>query len=830
MDVAALGMKIDSSDVVKATTDLDKFAASADRAAGSAGKLSSGGNTAKLATDYARAARAADQAGGAVAKASQMVSAANAHVVTYRNHLQGIVTASGQAAAAQNTMATAVTRTSAATQQADSHIIAYRNNLERQVAASKAAGAASGAAATQVEAVGKASRATSTLVSGLAGILGGLVGVILGSVVSAIVEFVAGLFEADKALEAVTVASDNLGAAQSVLGQMFDLSTGKIKNNTEAIRSNIYMQMKAFEGQQITARQEARKAVDDAGLGGTTALGRFGTRLLGYATRDPTTEARIAAQSGNSQVGKLVKAVAAGMPIDRAGAELDRAKMGDKDYFAAINALNKAYESFTAGQAARQLGGVLDGGGLPAQFLRPESGSRSTRGGRGRGAGGKTDAEKLADLIRNAEAEITVEKNRSKAVELSAEAAAQLEQKTKLLNAASSAGLKITPELTTKLEKLADAYAQAKIDADMAEVVETATDEIRKQRDAIADSARLIGLRGDALARETREIEAQKKLRDSLPKGSIYVGGNLTSGLSDDIEADARDRRIAKMRQDAEDTAYAMDLERAGLELTGQAALEYAYIVEHLNKAKREGIALSATELSAIYDAADAYAAQRYALDQQAQSLANNREIARGFFTDYIDGLRQSGDATKAFADAAVNALNRVIEKLLDRALNGFLDSLFPSSGAKLQAASLSTIAANPSIFAKGGAFGTAERFANGGAFTNQIVNNPTLFKFANGSKFGLMGEAGPEAVMPLTRGPNGKLGVQAHGAGRGEPPSVAVSIQQDFHLTGTVSQKDVESMSRQAAQQGAEAAVNTVRRNFDTYLREWDNDGAVTS
>lgn len=56
--------------------------------------------------------------------------------------------------------------------------------------------------------------------------------------------------------------------------------------------------------------------------------------------------------------------------------------------------------------------------------------------------------------------------------------------------------------------------------------------------------------------------------------------------------------------------------------------------------------------------------------------------------------------------------------------------------------------------------------FANGGMFTNSIVSSPTLFQFANGGALanGLMGEAGPEAVMPLSRGPGGRLGVDASG------------------------------------------------------------------
>lgn len=74
-------------------------------------------------------------------------------------------------------------------------------------------------------------------------------------------------------------------------------------------------------------------------------------------------------------------------------------------------------------------------------------------------------------------------------------------------------------------------------------------------------------------------------------------------------------------------------------------------------------------------------------------------------------------------------------------------------------------------LFADGGAFGGTgqiQAFANGGAFTNSVVSSPTLFKFANGGSFktGVMGEAGPEAILPLKRGADGKLGVIATGAG----------------------------------------------------------------
>ena len=64
--------------------------------------------------------------------------------------------------------------------------------------------------------------------------------------------------------------------------------------------------------------------------------------------------------------------------------------------------------------------------------------------------------------------------------------------------------------------------------------------------------------------------------------------------------------------------------------------------------------------------------------------------------------------------------------------------------------------------FANGAAFsnGSVTAFANGG-----VVSAPTYFPMSGGA--GLMGEAGPEAIMPLTRGANGRLGVEAVGGGR---------------------------------------------------------------
>jgi phage-related minor tail protein len=71
-------------------------------------------------------------------------------------------------------------------------------------------------------------------------------------------------------------------------------------------------------------------------------------------------------------------------------------------------------------------------------------------------------------------------------------------------------------------------------------------------------------------------------------------------------------------------------------------------------------------------------------------------------------------------------------------------------------------------LYAGGGA-GPVQAFASGG-----IIGTPTYFPLRSGGT-GLAGEAGPEAIMPLARGPDGRLGVAASGGGRGS--SIIVNI-----------------------------------------------------
>lgn len=881
MEAAALSLNVDSSKVVQAANDLDRFTKSSDRAAAAAVKVSFGnqagsiaklvasvqsidakmtaliGTVEKLASAERTAAAANDNLAASAAKAGQALAVADAHVIAYTQHL----------AAQAN-----------AQRDANAHVLAYRNNLATISPAMDKAATSAGALqantgniaaqfqdigvtaamgmnpliiglqqGTQLSAVFAQSGGTlrQTLVAAFKQIASAQALATIGLVALVAVVIQLGIAwansgsEADRLAERIAdikTASDGVSDAQSILGKVFDLTTGKMKTQAAAAINLARAQLLLMRA---TAQANISKASKD--LDGASSMG-FGGRLSAWWNNDR------ALIDGSARVDMLTRALKNNQITGADALKgfqmlFDRGEITNEMFLkGSVAAANYGAEIENVKTATQALAD-LESGKLSSQFMDPTKPRK----------GGKSDAEKLADVYAGATGDIAVEKARAlaEANNMGAMEAARLEKQTSLLNSIQQKGIPITDAVRKRVAGLAEDYAKAKIAADISEVINASTLEIDRQREAVADQAKLVGLYGDALARATREMEAQKKLRDALPKGEIVVSSNLTGGLSDDIEAVNRSERMEKLRKDSEDAAYAMDLERKGLGLTGAAAEAYAFTVERLNQAKRDGITLSPEEIAAIEAAGEAYGKTRYAIDQQADAIASARETTKSFFTDLINGVREGANAFTALGNAAVNALNRIIDKLLDKALDGFLNSMFSSmSGGSGGGGLFSSIFGggsgggsnivstgatpkipdftkswefNPVMNALGGVYGSARKFAKGGSFTNSIVNTPTLFRFANGAALGEMGEAGPEAIMPLKRGANGVLGVQASGGGSRKAD---IKIEQNFNMEGVMTPNDVAAMVRQ----GAAQAVQEVKRNLDTYLREWDVDGAVSS
>ncbi len=102
-----------------------------------------------------------------------------------------------------------------------------------------------------------------------------------------------------------------------------------------------------------------------------------------------------------------------------------------------------------------------------------------------------------------------------------------------------------------------------------------------------------------------------------------------------------------------------------------------------------------------------------------------------------------------------------------------------------------------------GSLFGSVFGFAKGGAFANSgggVLNSPLAFPLAGGN-LGVAGEAGPEAILPLTRGANGELGVRSSGGG-------------GMNVTVNIAATDIDSFRRSEGELAATLQRITSRGN----------------
>lgn len=169
-------------------------------------------------------------------------------------------------------------------------------------------------------------------------------------------------------------------------------------------------------------------------------------------------------------------------------------------------------------------------------------------------------------------------------------------------------------------------------------------------------------------------------------------------------------------------------------------------------------------QISSLQNSLDLNSAARTGLQDYVKSIGTTTQQVAGLIKntfsqleDAIVEFTKSGEFNfNKMAQAILDDLTRIIIRasIIQPLAQGLLSyATTPSSSPTLPASN----ADYSNVAAKGAYFdGSISRFASGG-----VVNRPTMFRHS-GNKTGLMGEAGPEAILPLKRGSGGSLGVQA--------------------------------------------------------------------
>ncbi|MBW9332450.1 phage tail tape measure protein [Herbaspirillum sp. RU 5E] len=176
------------------------------------------------------------------------------------------------------------------------------------------------------------------------------------------------------------------------------------------------------------------------------------------------------------------------------------------------------------------------------------------------------------------------------------------------------------------------------------------------------------------------------------------------------------------------------------------------------------------------------------------------------------------------FSDLAKSVLADIARMQARAAISGLFNYLVPlaaslfSPGAGAGAASSAASTASYWDSVVGGGQGLKMNALGGvynspslSSYSGQVVSKPTVFAFAKGA--GLMGEAGPEGIFPLKRGPNGALGVQAFGGGNPISIAVSVEINNDGASKTSVSGGDMSAQGTQLAGMVGEAVKLELQR-----------------
>ncbi len=350
---------------------------------------------------------------------------------------------------------------------------------------------------------------------------------------------------------------------------------------------------------------------------------------------------------------------------------------------------------------------------------------------------------------------------------------------------------KITQDEQSAQAKLVSAAKAAGAgQADVQRAMALNAEKYQRQRQQLAEQY----VPGQAAVRKDQEVGKELK--------ALYDGRLLTER---EYQTASRMQQQETMRQRLKAETDALAAPRMNIagdvdpaarlnnQLVQQQAQYQAYYQQGiLDKQRYEQLMQAATQESsdAQYQQALSLFGGQSRVHKMALGLVDmTRERTSGMMFDLLTGTQ---NFKQSMLGLMTSMTQSIVQQLIDLAMQALLTRTFLSTFMSIGGGLLGGAASAGAGTAGSGAMGMSTGWqgyvpnAKGGvyaspslsAFSGQIVSNPTLFAFARGA--GLMGEAGPEAIMPLKRGADGSLGVRAIGGGQqaAAAPNVYITIE----------------------------------------------------
>ncbi len=281
-------------------------------------------------------------------------------------------------------------------------------------------------------------------------------------------------------------------------------------------------------------------------------------------------------------------------------------------------------------------------------------------------------------------------------------------------------------------------------------------------------------------------------------------------GKTGKTDAEKEAERYQSLVRNAQQFIAVQEAERQSIGMTEEAAARLRYEQELLNRAADANIKLTpqqSAELKRLAGEMASAEAQTNAL-QDAFDFA--RDVAGGFVSDLRQGLEDGKGFFKAFGDAAMNVLDRLIDKIM----NDALDAIFELGSAGSGIAS-----------GKGGGGGLLGGL--GSIFGSLFAGFRAKGGLIPNGTFGIVGEKGPEPVIGTSRGamvlPNSSLKGMSGGEGGGAGGDMKIGVAVELK-GGNDFEAWVTNVSRREAGEAAQGAVSAYDRNLPGRMNEIDS------